>query len=505
MKKFLYFFFILLGCIVLNAPAVFGENMRDSVVKIFVTANRIDYYRPWQTEGNTPLTGSGFVISGNRILTNAHVVSDNTFIQVRKESSPKKYTAKVQSIGYDCDLAILSVDDAEFFQGVTPLEFGELPELQDSVTVIGFPRGGDKLSITEGVVSRIEIVPYTESSKKLLAVQIDAAINPGNSGGPVLKSGKVVGVAMQLIANSQNIGYMIPMPIIEHFLKDLQDAHYDGFPLLGVEFCSTENKALREYHRMPESMDGVVVTKVMPWAPAEKNLKSGDVLTHIDGIPIGVDGTFEFRKNERMDLSYLITRNQSGENLSLQILREGKERTLTISLTPFVEMVPEPHTFEKPPYYIYGGLVFTVLSVDLLKVWGEDWWVKAPPDFLNYLIGQGRLNERRKKEIVVLLDVLPDDINIGYHGYRNEVIRNVNGKEFNSFKEFIALVEANKSPVIVFETDQNVPIILSNKNIKEVTKRILERNNIPRSSSDDVALEKSVPAPQKEVMAPEKK
>ena len=164
-------------------------------------------------------------------MTNAHVVADHTFIQVRKESSPEKYVARVESIGHDCDLAVLAVDDPNFFKDITPLEFGDLPQLQDSVVVIGFPLGGDKISITEGVVSRVEIVPYVRSAKKLLAVQIDAAINPGNSGGPVIRQGKIVGIAMQAITSSQNIGYMIPMPVITHFLDDLKDKEYAGFRL----------------------------------------------------------------------------------------------------------------------------------------------------------------------------------------------------------------------------------------------------------------------------------
>ena len=90
---------------------------------------------------------------------------------------------------------------------------------------------------------------------------------------------------------------------------------------------------------------------------------------------------------------------------------------------------------------VLSGLIFTVLSMDLIQTFGGRWWEKAPIDFLNYLIGKGRLNENQKKEIVVLLSVLPDDINIGYHRYKNEVIKTVNGHEFNSFKEFVSLIE----------------------------------------------------------------
>ena len=187
-------------------------NLRNSVVKVFVNSNPPDYFKPWQTQNNEQTTGSGCVIEGNRILTSAHVVNDSTFIQIKKGSDPKKYTATVEAIGHDADLAILKVDDPKFFETTKPLRFGGLPMLQDTVVVIGYPRGGDQLSITEGVVSRIDVAPYAHSSRALLVVQIDAAINPGNSGGPsVNSSGEVIGVNTMFAVGAQNIGYIIPI------------------------------------------------------------------------------------------------------------------------------------------------------------------------------------------------------------------------------------------------------------------------------------------------------
>ncbi len=468
-------------------PFSWANEVRDAVVKVYVTSNRMDYYRPWQSLGSESTTGSGCVIAGNRILTNAHVISDHTFIQVRKESDPKKFIAKVTAIGHDCDLSILTVEDPDFFNGIPSLKFGELPQLQDTVTVIGFPMGGDKLSITEGVVSRIEIVSYIQSLKKLLAVQIDAAINPGNSGGPVLQNGKLVGIAMQGISSSQNIGYMIPIPIISHFLKDLEDGRYEGFPIVGIDSQNTENKALRSFYEIADLEGGVLATRILPFSSADDHIKEGDVILEIDDIAIAVDGTFEFRKNERLSASYLISDKQIGENIKVKLNRKGKILAETFSLIQYGGLVPEPHYFEKPPYYIYGGLIFTVLSTDLLQSWGNEWWKKAPLDFVSFLMGSKRLNEKRKKEIVVLLEVLPDDMNIGYHELQSQVITKINGQEFDSFKDFVTLIENNHDDYIIFETELKMPIILKNADIAQTTKNILERNNIPYQYSKDVA------------------
>ncbi|MFA7159835.1 MAG: serine protease, partial [Kiritimatiellia bacterium] len=163
-------------------------KFQDSIVKIYVTAQREDFKAPWQPGGAFSGNGSGLIISKKRILTNAHVVSDARFIEIQREGDPKKYQAVVQFAGHDCDLAVLTVPDESFFERTRPLAMGaDLPKLNDEVIVLGYPMGGERISLTKGVVSRIDYIPYSHSGADWhLAMQVDAAINPGNSGGPVL-------------------------------------------------------------------------------------------------------------------------------------------------------------------------------------------------------------------------------------------------------------------------------------------------------------------------------
>ena len=470
-----------------SAPFAWAGQPVESVVKIFVTSNRMDFYRPWQSHGISSNSGSGAIISENRILTNAHVVKDQTFIQVKKHGDPRKYTAKLVAIGNDCDLALLTVEDESFFNDTKPLSFGGLPELQDTVTVLGYPRGGEKLSITEGVVSRIEVSTYAQSARQLLALQIDAAINPGNSGGPVLQDGKVVGIAMQALNSGQNIGYMIPVPIIDHFFKDLEDGTFDGFPMVGINYMNTENDHLRTYYGVDDD-GGVLVTRILPYSAAHQKLQEGDVIMAIDGVAIGEDGTFDFRDNERLDLPHLVSRKQIGEAITFSIIRDKKPTDVTFPLIAFSPMVPYPEHFEKPTYYIYGGMVFTILSTDLLKSWGKSWWQKAPVNLNYFVVGDGRQNTEEDRELVVLLNVLSDDINVGYHGQGNVIITKVNGVDFHSFEEFVKLIDKAKrtQPFTIIESIAGAQFILSNKDIDAVDQAIINRNNIPAQYSDDV-------------------
>ncbi|MBF0635330.1 MAG: trypsin-like peptidase domain-containing protein, partial [Nitrospinae bacterium] len=189
------------------------ERINNAVVKIFSVIRESSYFQPWQYESSVNVSGSGVIISGNRILTNAHVVADSVFIEVKKAGDPRKYTASVEAVGHQCDLATLKVNDERFFDGVVPIKFGELPSPMDKITAHGYPEGGDDISVTQGVVSRIEQVRYAHSGLNLLGAQVDAAINPGNSGGPAVKGDRLIGIVMQTLSTAQNISYVIPTPI----------------------------------------------------------------------------------------------------------------------------------------------------------------------------------------------------------------------------------------------------------------------------------------------------
>ncbi|MCK5767943.1 MAG: serine protease, partial [Candidatus Atribacteria bacterium] len=271
----LFFFFIAILLLFSISSSVFsaGQDVREAIVKVYVVSDSPDYYNPWSMQGPRGASGSGSIIENNLILTNAHVVSDHTFLQVRKYGETTRHRAEVVAVSHLTDLALIKVDEPGFFDGEPFLSLGELPEPQQEVLVYGFPMGGDMLSITKGIISRIEHQPYVHSSSVFLAAQIDAAINPGNSGGPVLMDDKIVGVVMQGISSSQNIGYMVPVPVIRHFFDDLKDGSFDGYPSLGVSLQDMENPGLRGYYQMEKDMSGVLINQIIPGSPSDGNLQ----------------------------------------------------------------------------------------------------------------------------------------------------------------------------------------------------------------------------------------
>ncbi|XP_050207732.1 protease Do-like 10, mitochondrial isoform X2 [Mercurialis annua] len=377
------------------------ELALDSVVKIFTVSSSPNYFLPWQNKPQRETMGSGFVISGKKILTNAHVVADHTFVLVRRHGSPTKYRAEVQAVGHECDLAILVVESEEFWEGMNCLELGDIPFLQEAVAVVGYPQGGDNISVTKGVVSRVELTQYIHGATQLMAIQIDAAINPGNSGGPAIMGNKVAGVAFQNLSGAENIGYIIPVSVIKHFIEGVQEkGKYVGFCLLGLSVQPTENIQLRKYFRMRPEMTGVLVSKVYPISGAHGVLQKDDIILAFDGVPIANDGTVPFRNRERITFDHLVSMKKPNETALLRILRDGEEQEYSITARPLQPLVPV-HQFDKlPSYFIFAGLVFIPLTQPYLHEYGDDWYNTSPRRLCEHALRE--LPKKAGEQLVIL-------------------------------------------------------------------------------------------------------
>ncbi|KAL2320098.1 hypothetical protein Fmac_029067 [Flemingia macrophylla] len=343
----------------------------DAVVKVFCVHTEPNFSLPWQRKRQYSSSSSGFIVGGRRVLTNAHSVEHHTQVKLKKRGSDTKYLATVLAIGTECDIAMLTVSDDEFWEGVSPVEFGDLPALQDAVTVVGYPIGGDTISVTSGVVSRMEILSYVHGSTELLGLQIDAAINSGNSGGPAFSDkGKCVGIAFQSLKHEdvENIGYVIPTTVILHFIQDYEkNGAYTGFPILGVEWQKMENPDLRMSMGMGPEQKGVRIRRIEPTAPESHVLKPSDVILSFDGVNIANDGTIPFRHGERIGFSYLVSQKYTGDRALVKVFRNSQILEFNIKLATHKRLVPAHIKGRPPSYYIIAGFVFTAVSVPYLR------------------------------------------------------------------------------------------------------------------------------------------
>ena len=493
LTKFKVLIFAVLLLYALPGPAISKIDVRDSIVKIYCVQNRPDYENPWNMSGPVMTGGSGCVIDGKRILTNAHVVSDSTYIQVRLHGDSQKHTAKVIAVSHEADLALLTVEDASFFLGIKPLKFGSLPEIEQEVVVCGFPEGGDTMSTTKGVVSRIENQRYAHSWIGLLAGQLDAAINPGNSGGPVILGDRIVGVVMQSLSNSDNIGYMVPVPIIKHFLTDLEDGHYDGFPEDGIIIQPLENGSLKRMYGLESGQSGALVASVTPGSPAENKIFPGDILLAIDGHRIADDCTVEFRPKERTGCDYYVKQHQVGEEAEYKILRDGGEKTIKLSLDKSWGsnmLVPMMRYDVRPSYFIYGGLVFCPLTLDYIMTWNEKWSRRAPANLLNYFY-DGKVAQEGEN-VVIIINVLPSKINNGFDDFIDKRIVEVNGHKILNLQDLVRCVSMNsEDPFVVFKTENNQTLAFDRKAVEEEQLNLLKIYRITEDRSSDLQVASS--------------
>lgn len=465
------------------------ERVRDSIVKIYTVHQRPNYWNPWTSYGPRSSTGSGCIIEGRRILSNAHVVGNQTFIQVRRNGEARRFPARVLAVSHEADLALLEVEDERFFEGAPSLEFGPLPATRQEVLVYGFPLGGDTLSVTRGVLSRIEHQSYAHASTEFLAGQIDAAINPGNSGGPVIVDGRIVGVVMQSIGTAENIGYMVPPPIIEHVLTDFEEnGQVDGFPSLGVVTQDMENPALKARYGLDQEQTGVLIFRVLPGSPSAGILREGDVLLSIAGQPVADDGTIEFRPRERTRASYLVQRRQIGESIDVTVWRDGEALDVQVPLTRSMLrdlLVPAEQYDQLPSYFVYGGIVFCPLSRNLLREWGSNWFDKAPKDLTSRLLFN--VPEKEDEEVVLALKVLAADVNEGYHSVGNWTVSEVNGVEVLNLRHLVEIVEqGERGPFVEFVNARGQKIVLAREEAEAAGPSILQTYRIDADRSPDL-------------------
>ncbi|WP_455212639.1 PDZ domain-containing protein [Kaarinaea lacus] len=467
-----------------------SQTIQSSIVKIMATHNHPDYRSPWQRKGINSVTGSGVIIKDKRILTNAHVVADQTLVEVQREGYGSTYTADVEFVCHSCDLAILKIEDESFFEEAVALEIDGLPELQSRVAVYGFPTGGETISITEGIVSRIEVDYYVHSSERYLLAQVDAAINPGNSGGPVISDGKIIGIAMQALEQAENIGYIVPAPVIKHFLEDVKDGRFDGFPELDIYVQLLENKALRESLDLPKSAGGLMVTGVDKNSHLAELVKPGDVILEIDSYAIGRDGKVTLESGLRVESSHLEYLKQVGSSLELKLFRKGKTFSKEVPLIQRKNRMNQKEYDIDPTYFVFAGLVFQPLSNGYLTAHhnAQYFMLSYIPEYT--LEGYRKLIPDRIKserdQVIVLSRVLPDAINQGYKNMEHSVVYSVNGTVVKNMPHLIELIESVEGPYLTIITDFGNLITLDLKKSRKRHETILDKYQVYVDRSPDL-------------------
>ncbi len=465
------------------APAGAPPPIEASVVRLVNYQQRGNWYAPWDLSGVQESSGSGFVIAGGVVMTNAHVVSDSRLLAIFLHNDPQPHLARVDQVAHDCDLALVRPVEEGLLDGAPALEIGGLPALRSTVETFGYPAGGSQVSSTRGVVSRIEAQVYVHSgADRHLTGQTDAAINPGNSGGPVVQDGRVVGVAFQAIADLQSVGYFIPTEVVERFMRDVADGRYDGYPELGAQTATMDNPAARRRAGMADGETGTLVESVWPKSSADGRLLPDDVLLAIDGRDIANDGTV-LDGDLRIPFGLLVDRRQIGESVRLRVLRSGERSDLDVPLAGYPWVRGHANAYDRlPRYYVYAGLVFVPLDLEVMKTFGQDWPAQADRALLyQFLFRPMEEPALLTEERVVLLRRLDHPVNADLAWFRNLAVERVNGKPIRRLEDLVEAIESNRGPFQVIEfSDYRRLGVLDREAADRANREILERYGVPR-------------------------
>ena len=465
-------------------------GVANSVVKVFSTARFPDPFKPWTKQAPKEATGSGVVIEGRRILTNAHVVLYASQVQVQANQDGEKISATVEAISPGIDLAILKLDDESFFDSHAPLaRANTLPEIKDAVLAYGYPTGGTSLSITKGIVSRIEYATYSFPTSGL-RIQIDAAINPGNSGGPAVAGDKMIGLAFSRLNDAQNIGYIIPNEEIELFLGSVAAGTVGRRATLMDEFQTLENPTLRAFLKLDRSVKGLVVHRAAS-SDQDYPLKKWDVVTHIGGTAIDEQGMVKLGSDLRVNFRYLIHKVARDGKLPLTVVRSGQSLGVEAPVNHGWPLLIPDLQGRYPSYFVYGPLVFSSATAQYAAFLSGNANTMLAFSFIRspLVTRRGDSPSAQREELVVIASpFFPHKLAKGYSNPSAGVVDTVNGVPIRSLRHLVAVLRDTKDEFVVIQTDNRggESMVFPHKEMLAATEDILTDNGVRVQGSADL-------------------
>lgn len=441
--------------VLIQTQAATGDESRGSLVRVRTSIQPYDQFRPWQKKSPFGLSGTGVVLPGGKVLVTASMVANRTEVGLEKPGSAEKCAAEVVAIDYEANLALLKPTEAEFLKGFAGVTIGTNLKAGDSAEVWQLERNGEMLRNQAEILSAgVGRYPSDEAGFLVYGVRVSLPKRDDSYTLPLMRNGQLSGMMMAYDRDSQE-GTAIPVPMIEHFLKDSADGKYEGFPTLGVSWAPLRDPNLRGEVKASGS-GGILLTRVNPIGTAGRaGLQEGDVLLAVDGFKLDEDGNYRDSLYGPTSIGNLVrTRPYVGASAKFRISRNGKEMDLVGSYDRRARdevAIPTLQFDVAPRYLILGGLVFQELTGTYLQEWGDKWSERAPQRLVQLFSFQQEMRLDPKKKVIFLSQVLPSSMTAGYQHLSGLVLTGCNGKTVGSLEELASIADATSSGDLVFE------------------------------------------------------
>lgn len=448
-----------------------------SVVTLEITAKDYDFMQPW-TKPTRSTRKHALVVEGRGLVTTAQNLADRTLVRAQKGGRGRWFNAEVKWIDYHANVAVATVADDAFWEGLKPAILASRVPRREDYGIIRWRDGNleqrraefSKFTVSEGALS--------------FAPRIHLELNTEISGlgwaEPVLAGDEVVGLT---VSKSGNVCNVMPAPFIARLLEASAQADFPGLGYFDFVWQQAENPATLEFLKLTGEPRGAVVVEIPKRAGADYPLKRFDLLLEIDGFAVDTEGDYEDPDYGHLLIEGLATRRHfAGDRIPMKILRGGQSLEIQYVL-PKAEYGVDllaMHQFDREPeYLVAGGLVFQPLNQPFMRNWGEEWRRRAP---FRLVFFNNESPSPDRPSLVILSQVLPDPINVGYQEFRNLVLERVNGRTVRTLADLRqALGEPRDGAHLIefFRGDNLQRLLLDAGQLPAATARVLQRYGIP--------------------------
>jgi hypothetical protein len=456
------------------------SSWEQSLVTIEIARKSYDYFQPWTLRTET-VRKNGVVTGPRQILTTAEYLNDRTLIRVQKNGRGQWHEGSVEWIDYHANLALVTLPDAKFWEGLTAVRWVDPAPLSGQVRIARWRNGS--LDLRKGEIVRMIVKSGKLSWVEHLQMEINSDINGAGWSEAVVLDSKLAGLAESQDGNTCSI---IPSTFIRPFLDARKKSKTPKLGFFDFVWQKASNPETVKYLSGPTNSQGVIVSDQIIRPGVTNYLMPRDVILEVEGFKIDSEGDYEDPDYGHLSLENLATRGKwAGDGMRMKIMRNRRMEEIRFPLPSAdqaVDLVPENLFDREPPYMILGGMVLQPLTEPFLRSWGQDWQRKAPFR-LAYYAKENPTTDR--PSLVVMSLVLPDPFNIGYQDYRFLVVDRVNGVKINQLGDIADALKQAKDDyhVIDFSLGDNLHrIVLQARDADAATQRVMQRYGIKKES-----------------------
>jgi hypothetical protein len=470
--------FVLLVGFAVDSVYAQTQSWQDSIVVIESNIVEYSYYEPWSNTART-ISKNGVVVVGNRVLTTADWMQNTTHVRMQKRGRGRWWNAKLEWVDYHANLAALSVDDTEFWDGLEPVTFSASVPKHGEVQI--YRQTGGNLETWNASVSKVFVAQGQRSFVRHMMLELSSDVDSSGWSEVVAHGDEVVGLAAS--QDSDRL-LAIPAPLITGLLEAKAKNPDAGFSFYDFVWQFTRNKSVTALLGLQGPARGIVVTRVPASSAFAGVLEPRDIILEIDGFPIDLDGDYEDPVYGHLSFRNLATRDRfAGDDSTFLVWRDGHTVSVNVTLPAarYEDALVPAQVFDRTPQYlIVGGLIFQPLTTDYLRSWGSEWWKTAPYRFGYYTYQE---STTARPHLVVLSHLLADRFNLGYQDLSYLAVDKVNDivvTDLNSLKAALTQPQDGFHVIEFFSNTSAQKVVLDATKLPAATQKILANYGISR-------------------------